>query len=92
MIKAWHERGWEEYLFWQQQDKKTLKKINTLVKDIQRNGYKCTGKPEPLKHQLSGWWSARIDEKNRLIFRLSDTNGKKIIEILACKGHYDEHS
>jgi len=92
MIKAWHGRGWEEYLFWQQQDKKTLKKINTLINDMPRNSYKCIGKPEPLKHQLSGWWSAKIDEKNRLIFRLSGTHDNETIEILACKGHYDEHS
>ena len=71
MIKAWNERAWEEYLYWQRQDKKTLKKINLLVQDIERNGYECIGKPEPLKNNLNGWWSAQIDEKNRLVFRLS---------------------
>ena len=64
----WQEKAWLEYLYWQTQDKKTLKKINNLLKDIDRNGYNCIGKPEPLKGDLSGWWSVRIDEKNRLVF------------------------
>jgi len=90
MTKVWHDRAWDEYVYWQSQDKRTLKKINALVKDIQRNGYNCIGKPEPLKHQLQGWWSVEIDEKNRLIFKLSGVGDKKSIEILACKGHYDD--
>jgi toxin YoeB len=56
MIKLWYDSAWEDYLHWQTQDKKTLKKINTLVKDIERNGYYGIGKPEPLKDNLSGWW------------------------------------
>ena len=88
MIKAWNERAWDEYLYWQQQDKKTLKKINSLIKDIERNGYDCIGKPEPLKNNLSGWWSVHIDEKNRLVFRLSQKDEVKFLEILSCKGHY----
>ena len=90
MIKAWHERAWEEYVYWQRQDKKTLKKINSLIKDIERNGYDCIGKPEPLKHQLSGWWSVEIDAKNRLVFKISNTGDRKAIEMLSCKGHYDD--
>ena len=90
MIKAWNERAWEEYLYWQGQDKKTLKKINSLVQDIERNGYNCIGKPEPLKNNLSGWWSAQIDEKNRLVFRLSVNNEAGFLEILSCKGHYQD--
>ena len=88
--KVWNERAWEEYLYWQRQDKKTLNKINALLKDISRNGYNCTGKPEPLKHELRGWWSIEIDKKNRLIFRLSEIDGIKAIEILSCKGHYSD--
>ena len=61
----WQESAWEEYLYWQLQDKKTLKKINKLLMDINRNGYQCIGKPQPLKGDLSGYWSVRIDEKNR---------------------------
>ena len=66
----WKEKSWLEYLYWQTQDKKTLKRINNLLKDIDRNGYNCIGKPETLKGELSGWWSVRIDEKNRLIFKI----------------------
>ena len=90
MIKAWNERAWEEYLYWQKQDKKTMRKINSLVQDINRNGYNSTGKPEPLKINLSGWCSVRIDDKNRLIFRLSKNNETDFLEILSCKGHYQE--
>ena len=90
MIKAWNERAWDEYLYWQQQDKRTLKKINTLIKDIERNGYNCIGKPEPLKGNLSGWWSVEINEKDRLIFRLSRISEKEFLEVLSCKGHYDD--
>ena len=87
MIKAWNERAWEEYMYWQQQDKKMLKKINSLIQDIERNGYNGIGKPETLKNNLSGWWRVRIDDKNRLIFRLSKGD-KAFLEILSCKGHY----
>jgi len=68
MTKMWHDTAWNDYLYWQTQDKRTLRKINTLVNDIERNGYNCIGKPEPLKDNLSGWWSVRIDEANRLVF------------------------
>ena len=63
MNKAWQDDAWEDYLYWQKQDKKTLKKINQLLKDIDRNGYDGIGKPEPLVGDLSGYWSRRIDEK-----------------------------
>ncbi len=82
----WHERAWSEYLSWQEQDKKVLKKINNLLKDIERNGYNCTGKPEPLTGNYSGYWSLRIDKKNRLIFKIND----EIIEVLECKNHYGD--
>ena len=90
MIKAWHERAWEEYIYWQKQDKKILKKINVLIKSIERNGYHCIGNPEPLKHGLSGWWSVEVDSKNRLIFKISNLEGRQTIDILACKGHYND--
>ena len=80
------EHGWIDYLYWQTQDKKTLKKINLLINDIMRNGYVGIGKPEPLRGDLSGWWSRRIDDNNRLIYRLRSDG---IIEILHCRGHYE---
>ena len=82
-----HDEAWETYVFWQNQDKKTLKRINRLLKDIDRNGYRCTGKPEPLKGNLSGYWSVRIDEKNRIVFRITGD----ILEIVECGSHYGDH-
>ncbi len=70
MKKIWHEKAWKEYLSWQIQDKKTLKRINRLIEDINRNGYNCVGKPEPMKGNLSSYWSVRIDEQNRIVFRI----------------------
>jgi len=78
------EQAWQEYLYWQSQDPKTLKRINKLLQDIIRNGYNGAGKPEPLKHDLSGYWSVRIDEKNRLVFRIRDD----AVEIAQCSSHY----
>ena len=82
----WHDEAWEEYLYWQEQDKKTLKKINNLLKEIDRNGYNCIGKPEPLTGNLTGFYSLRIDKQNRLIFRIEN----KIIEVMKCKSHYGD--
>lgn len=70
----WDDDAWDDYLYWQTQDKKTLKRINALVKDIERTPYEGIGKPEPLKGNLSGWWSRRIDEKNRIVYRQKDGN------------------
>lgn len=85
MRLLWEDRAWEEYLFWQGQDKKTLKRINALIKDIQRNLYDGIGKPESLRENLAGLWSRRIDDVNRIVYFEKDG----IIYILSCKGHYD---
>ncbi|MBP5577150.1 MAG: Txe/YoeB family addiction module toxin [Treponema sp.] len=86
MKKVWFEEAWDDYLYWQGQDKKTLKRINALIKDIERNGFdNGIGKPEPLKENLSGCWSRRIDEVNRLVYRID--NG--VLQIVSCKGHYE---
>jgi toxin YoeB len=77
--------AWEDYTSWQTEDKKTLKKINALIKDIQRNPYDGIGKPEPLKFDLAGLWSRRIDQANRLVFNIEGDD----ILIYACKYHYD---
>lgn len=79
--------AWEDYIYWQGEDKKTLRRINQLFDDIARNGHHGIGKPEPLKGNKSGWWSRRIDETNRLVYRLKNDGN---IEIAQCKGHYDE--
>ena len=84
MKKLWHDEAWEDYIYWQTQDKKTLKRINRLLQDIARNGYNVTGKPEPLKHDLQGYWSVQIDEKNRIVFRIEAGN----LEIMQCGSHY----
>ncbi len=86
MQKIWQDGAWAEYLEWQREDKKTLRRINQLLKDIDRNGNTGIGKPEPLKGDFKGWWSRRIDEKNRLIYRI----GEKGIEIIQCKDHYND--
>ena len=86
MKLLWEESAWEEYCSWQIEDKKTLKRINSLIKDIQRDCYNGIGKPEPLRGTLGGWWSRRIDETNRVVYR--EENGAVIIA--SCKGHYEE--
>ena len=83
-IIQWDIDAWNDYVYWQTQDKRTLKKINKLLNDIDRNGYKCTGKPEPLIGNLAGYWSVRIDEKNRIVFRIEGDN----LEIMQCGKHY----
>ena len=85
MKKIWSDKAWDDYLYWQTQDKKTLKKVNQLIKDIERSNFEGLGKPEALKGNLSGFWSRRIDDANRLIYRI---NGE-FIDILSCKGHYE---
>jgi len=87
MRKTWTDQGWEDYLYWQQQDKRTLHKINDLVKDIERNGLmNGIGKPEPLKNDLQGFYSRRIDDKNRLVYNQSADGA---LCIIACRGHYE---
>lgn len=81
---SFSEEGWEDYIYWQTQDKRTLKRINQLLRDILRNGYDGIGKPEPLKGDLSGLWSRRIDESNRIVYRIKED----VIEIVQCGSHY----
>ena len=79
----WNNEAWEEYVQWQKQDKKIVKK-NEIIKDIKRNGNEGIGKPEPLKHELSGYWSRRITDKHRFIYKLTETS----IVVIACANHY----
>lgn len=84
MIKAWTDDAWEDYLYWETQDKKTLKRIHKLLNDIDRNGYEGIGKPEPLSADLSGYWSRRIDDKNRIVYKIEND----MIKIVQCGSHY----
>jgi toxin YoeB len=76
--------GWEDYLYWQQTDKSVLKKINALIKEIERMPFEGSGKPEPLKHDLSGWWSRRINLEHRLVYKIDED----VIVVLQCRYHY----
>jgi len=84
MQVSFMDQGWEDYVYWQIYDKKMLKKINSLVKEIDRDPFKGTGSPEPLKYNLSGYWSRRINLEHRLVYRIED--GK--IRVLQCRYHY----
>ena len=81
------EKGWEDYLYWQTQDRKTLKRINLLLQDILRNGNDGIGKPEPLRENMNGFWSRRIDATNRLVYRVTED----VIEVISCRYHYEEN-
>jgi toxin YoeB len=87
MNKTFTTLAWEDYTYWQTQDKKTLRRINQLIRDIERSPYGGIGKPEALTGNLSGFWSRRIDEKNRIVYRIQ--NGA--IEIIQCRTHYLNH-
>ena len=86
MKKIWHDTAWDDYLYWLEKDKKTLSKINGLVRDIERHPFDGLGKPEPLRGEYSGLWSRRIDEKNRILYFIRDG----MLEIVQCRGHYKE--
>lgn len=84
MEKIWSDTAWDDYLYWQSQDKKTLKRINSVIRDIERNAFKGIGKPEPLKHRSGR--SRRIDDHNRLVYDIRDG----LLLIASCRGHYEE--
>ena len=86
MNKVFTKNGWEDYLYWQMEDRKTLKKINSLIDDISRNENEGIGKPEALTGNLAGFWSRRINDKDRLIYKIDQNN----IYILACRYHYGD--
>jgi toxin YoeB len=85
MTISFSKNAWEDYLFWLKEDKKILKKINTLIKEIQRSPYRGIGNPEPLKYDLAGFWSRRIDQKHRLVYNIKDDE----LLIYSCRYHYD---
>lgn len=85
-IIQWDFDAWDDYLYWQTQDKKILKRINQLVKDIIRSPFDGIGKPEPLKGNLTGFWSRRIDEEHRLVYSIENNK----VLIFSCRGHYND--
>lgn len=86
MRLLWEDRAWDDYLYWQKQDRKTLKRINALLKDMERSRFDGIGKPEPLKENLNGMWSRRIDDSNRIVYYEKDG----VIYIISCRGHYGD--
>lgn len=84
MDLLWTEESWEDYLYWQKFDKRLLKKINDLIKEIKRTPFEGSGKPEPLKFELSGCWSRRINHEHRLVYEVTESS----IKIIACRYHY----
>ncbi len=85
-ILSWTKESWADYTYWQRQDKKTLKRINKLIEDTKRSPFKGIGKPEPLKESLSGFWSRRIDESNRLVYAVDNSQ----LTIISCRYHYEK--
>ncbi|WP_369855789.1 Txe/YoeB family addiction module toxin [Candidatus Thalassolituus haligoni] len=83
-LLSWTDEAWNSYVYWQTQDKKTLKRINKLITDVQRSPFDGIGKPEALKENLSGFWSRRIDDTNRLVYAVDDT----AITVISCRYHY----
>ncbi len=86
MRLLWEERAWNDYLYWQTQDRKTLKRINVLIGDIKRTPFEGIGKPEPLRGNLSGYWSRRIDDTNRIVY----FEQEDVIYVISCRGHYED--
>lgn len=85
-LLSWTKEAWSDYVYWQGQDKKTLKRISKLIADAQRTPYEGIGKPEPLKENLSGLWSRRIDDTNRLVYAVDNSQ----ITIISCRYHYEK--
>lgn len=86
MRLMWLEGGWADYLYWQKHDQKVIKRVNELIRDAQRNHFSGLGKPEPLKANLRGWWSRRITQEHRLVYRVED----EMLIIMQCRFHYDD--
>ena len=84
MILCWADDAWDDYLYWQQTDRKVLKRINDIIKDMKRNPFEGIGKPEPLKHQWSGYWSRRITEEHRIVYKVESDH----LYIAQCRYYY----
>jgi toxin YoeB len=86
----WADSAWEDYLHWQQSAPNTFQRVNDLINECRRSPFKGTGKPEPLRGQLKGWWSRRITDKDRLVYRVTGKAGDQTLEIAQCRFHYGE--
>jgi toxin YoeB len=84
MKVSFSDQGWQDYLYWQDTDRRMLRRVNELIKDIKRSPFQGIGKPEPLRHQLAGFWSRRIDEEHRLVYWVTESS----VEIAGCRYHY----
>lgn len=84
MILSWADHAWDDYLYWQKTDKKILKRINSLIKEMQRTPFAGIGDPEPLKHNWSGYWSRRINREHRIVYKVTD----QALIIVQCRYHY----
>ncbi|MDO5671403.1 MAG: Txe/YoeB family addiction module toxin [Actinomycetaceae bacterium] len=91
MRKLWSEKAWEDYLYWQNEDRRILKRINALIKSLERNPEGITiGKPERLKYSQSGLLSVRIDQSHRLVYKFHVQDGEQVLLIISCRGHYQD--
>lgn len=88
MKVLWTAKGWEDYLYWQETDAKILVRINELIRDTRRSPFAGIGKPEPLRNEMSGWWSRRVNHEHRLVYRVIGTGENQALEIVACRFHY----
>ena len=88
MVKVVSEDAWDDYLYWQTQDRKTLGRINVLIRDAESTPFEGIGRPEPLKQDLSGWWSRRIDEKHRMVYRVRQSGRGEGLELASLRYHY----
>lgn len=88
MLKVFSGDAWEDYLYWQRHDRRILRRINTLIRETERSPFAGIGKLEPLKHHLAGWWSRRIDDKHRMVYRIREENGKRLIGLASLRFHY----
>ena len=88
MKLQWTEQGWDDYLYWQEHDSDFIHKINVLIRDARRSPFQGLGKPEPLRNEMAGWWSRRIDREHRLIYRVTGKGEAQALEIAACRFHY----
>jgi len=88
MKLTWSEDAWDDYLYWQEHDPAVLEKINELIKDTKRSPFKGIGKPESLRGALHGWWSRRITQEHRFVYRIRGAGGEQSLEIAQCRFHY----